>query len=92
MITYTEHLIALPEVPDYIASRGIIRPNACAVYRWARVGCHGARLETQLIANRMYTSKEALDRFFTASAGKAVAAAKPKSRGMTREEAEALCS
>ena len=99
MITYRETLIAMADVPDHLASRPMIgpatakqlRPQPAGVYRWAKHGVRGHRLETTLINNRMFTSVEALDRFFDRCAGSpAVKPPPPKSRGMTPEEIKRL--
>ena len=41
-------------------------PSRCTLFRWAFKGVRGARLETLLIGNRRFTSREAIGRFITA--------------------------
>lgn len=42
------------------------RPDVSTLYRWAKVGLHGVRLETIKIGGQTCTSLEALQRFFDA--------------------------
>ena len=39
-------------------------PAYSTVYRWTTVGVNGVRLEKQRVGKNIYTSFEALDRFF----------------------------
>lgn len=39
------------------------RPDRSTCYRWWLKGVRGAKLETLLIGNKRYTSREAIDRF-----------------------------
>jgi len=41
-----------------------ITPAYSTVYRWTTVGVNGVRLEKQRVGKNIYTSFEALDRFF----------------------------
>jgi hypothetical protein len=58
----TEHHIPLNETPERVPSR----PHVSTCWRWARRGVRGHKLETIVIGGRRYTSREALERFFTA--------------------------
>ena len=42
--------------------------HSSTVWRWARKGCRGVKLECRLLGGRFITSVEALDRFFEAQA------------------------
>ena len=44
------------------------RPSPCSVWRWARVGVRGVRLQYAMIGRRIVTSKPALSRFAAALA------------------------
>jgi hypothetical protein len=48
------------------AKRLPTRPHISALYRWAKEGLHGIRLETLRVGGTMCTSTEALQRFFSA--------------------------
>ena len=49
---------ATKHIPDH--------PHTSTLWRWARQGLMGVRLEYQRVGRRIYTSREALDRFFEA--------------------------
>ena len=55
-ITLSEAAKVLPEVNGR-------RPHAATVWRWARKGINGVRLETCRVGGRYVTSIEALERF-----------------------------
>ena len=42
------------------------RPSRCTLFRWAFKGVRGVKLETLLIGNQRFTSKEAIARFIAA--------------------------
>jgi hypothetical protein len=48
------------------ANRLPTRPHISALYRWAKEGLYGVRLETLRVGGKICTSIEALQRFFTA--------------------------
>jgi hypothetical protein len=62
IVSFTEAAEALPEI-----NGKAVHPSA--IWRWARKGIKGIRLETLRLGGRFLTSMEALDRF-----GKALAA------------------
>ena len=56
ILTFSEAANALPPI-------GGKRPHASTIWRWARKGCRGVRLEVRRLGGRFVTSIEALDRF-----------------------------
>jgi len=61
----TETVIALADVPVRLPQRrGGKKPHISCIYRWAKKGCKGIRLETIQIGGTSCTSTEALQRFF----------------------------
>ena len=47
------------------AGQSLPRPASfCSVYRWAVRGRNGIKLETIVVGNRRYTTRESLQRFF----------------------------
>lgn len=69
---HDEHLLTLAEAADSLPLVGGKRPHATAVWRWARRGVRGIKLETLCMGGRFLTSREALERF-----GRALAAVPP---------------
>ena len=61
IVTFSEATKVLPKVNGH-------RPHASTIWRWARKGVHGIRLETRRLGGRFVTSIEALDRFSEALA------------------------
>ena len=55
-----ESLINLTEATKHLFP---VKCSRATIERWVRRGSRGVRLETVLIANRRYTSKQALQRF-----------------------------
>ena len=55
-----ESLIDLTEATKYLFP---VKCSRATIERWVRRGSRGIRLETVLIANRRYTSKQAVQRF-----------------------------
>lgn len=61
---YDENLFPLIEAANHLPKRnGRKRPKA-TIYRWAQSGVSGVRLETIYVGGTMYTSAEAITRFF----------------------------
>jgi hypothetical protein len=59
-----ERLIPLTEVPDFIPSTTLGRRLSIAtVWRWAKFGVRGRRLESVKVGGSFYTSREAIARF-----------------------------
>lgn len=56
IVTFSEAAKALPKVNGR-------RPHASTIWRWARKGISGIRLETLRLGGRFVTSLEALERF-----------------------------
>ena len=62
-----EHLISLAEAARLLpARRAGKRPHVSCLYRWTTVGCRGVVLESVQIGGTRCTSREALERFFSA--------------------------
>lgn len=73
------------------------RPSPSTFHRWRMVGVANVRLETLLIANRCFTSRQALHRFFNKSSvakserlSKATSAGIAKAKRRRQEQAEDL--
>jgi len=64
-------MIALDEALPFADAARIIpgRPSRMTLHRWTHRGLRGVRLETLLIANRRYTSRQAIERFIAATNG-----------------------
>jgi hypothetical protein len=63
----SEDLWPLAELPDrHPPGRGGRKLHVSAGYRWATVGIDGIKLETCRCGGRLYTSTEALGRFWDA--------------------------
>lgn len=63
----SEELISLPEAASLVPGRGTGKTaDPKTLYRWADVGVRGVRLETIPAGTRLCTSREAMQRFFTA--------------------------
>ena len=56
IVTFSEAAAALPKINGR-------HPHTSSVWRWARKGVQGVRLETRRLGGRFVTSLEALDRF-----------------------------
>ena len=56
VLSFTEASKILPKVNGR-------RPHASTIWRWARKGCQGVRLEVRRLGGRFLTSREALERF-----------------------------
>ena len=64
---FCEQLLTLTKAARNIPSRTGHGLNPSTVWRWAKVGVRGVRLETVLVGGIRYTSREALTRFFARS-------------------------
>lgn len=64
----TEHTLTFAEAAKHLPPFNGKRVHPSTLWRWARRGCRGVRLETLRLGGRFVTSVEALDRF-----GKALA-------------------
>jgi hypothetical protein len=68
MIHSSENLIALSDTPAYISKlTGRKKQHVNTIYRWSQTGVAGVLLETLVIGDSRYTSKEALERFWADS-------------------------
>lgn len=66
MIPADERLLTLTESVAHLATRGVVR-SEMTLRHWAGRGVRGVRLETLHVGGRVYTSAEALQRFFEAT-------------------------
>lgn len=64
----TERIVTFTEAPDHLPRVGGKKIHSSAVWRWARKGIRGVRLECRRIGGRFVTSVEALERFTKALA------------------------
>jgi len=62
IITFSEAAKSLPAINGR-------KPHASTIWRWARKGVNGIRLETRRLGGRFVTSLEALERFSEKLAG-----------------------
>lgn len=67
-ISLDETVLTLPEAAAAIPTQNGKRPSVSTIWRWCRKGLRGIRLEYLRCGRRILTSREALDRFFTALA------------------------
>lgn len=96
-----ETVLTLSEAPKHLPRRGGKRVSISTVWRWARKGSQGVRLEYAKLGRSIYTSREALTRFSEAlavadrasveavSLPPAKAASKKRSAGPRESEVEA---
>ena len=63
-----ENLVTFSQASAILPRIGGKRPHVSTIWRWARKGCRGVKLETVRLGGRFLTSIEALERF-----GKALA-------------------
>ncbi len=55
----TERLLTLSEASALLPGR----PSICTIWRWRTKGARGRRLESCVLGAKVYTSREALQRF-----------------------------
>jgi hypothetical protein len=64
-IPLTEELRSIANAAKWLPTRRGDRPaHASSLFRWAKYGLRGVRLETIRVGGTLCTSKEALERFF----------------------------
>ncbi len=93
VVTFTEAAKLLPKMNGK-------RPHASSVWRWARKGVQGVRLESRRVGGRFVTSVEALERFTERLAAidlpdRSEPPSKPRTtraRALAVERAEAECA
>jgi len=87
-----EDLIPLRDAPRHLPSRANgKRLHVSAVYRWAKHGVKGIRLETVSIGGTTYTSAEALQRFADQlTARRSLHVEEPQTSSEARRRASAL--
>jgi hypothetical protein len=59
----SEHLIAVADAPSVIPGR----PHKGTVWRWVLNGIRGIKLESIVVGSKRFTSREAVDRFISAT-------------------------
>jgi Protein of unknown function (DUF1580) len=65
-ISMNESLVSLRDVPNHLpADPDGNQIDESSVYRWARIGVNGRKLETLRFGRKLFTSIEALERFGT---------------------------
>lgn len=64
----TEMVVRLTEATKILPPRNGKRIAICTLWRWCRKGLRGVRLEYVRIGRNIATSRQALNRFFTALA------------------------
>lgn len=61
----TEEMISLSQAASELPGRKFGRTTSrWTVYRWAKQGCRGQKLETVCVGGTLFTSRQALHRFF----------------------------
>ncbi|REK12638.1 MAG: DUF1580 domain-containing protein [Planctomycetota bacterium] len=60
-----EHLLTLAEAASLLPDR----PSIATLWRWRTRGAHGRRLESIVLGGKVYTSREAIQRFARQSGG-----------------------
>lgn len=83
-----ESLVTLPEASEIAPGA----PHLSTLRRWCSRGVRGCVLETVLVGGRRWTSREALERFFTdlSSLGESSPAPSPTRRLRAREVDKAV--
>lgn len=71
---HTEQIMGLKEARSIIPGN----PAPATLWRWRTRGVRGAKLETVVVGNRRYTSREAVSRFVEAMNGPRVGAQRDK--------------
>lgn len=97
-----EDIVSLTEAMKVLPRVNGKRPAVCTLWRWCRRGLRGVHLEYIRIGRGIATSRQALNRFFTALAEKDEPLASPpvvrqfprvtsRSRQLAIQEAERVC-
>ena len=83
-----ETLLSLPDAARALPKR----PHISTLHRWRLRGVRGVKLETCLIGGRRYTSREAVERFSTATTaaanGEPLPVRTPRQRQRSIKQAE----
>ena len=64
---HLEHLLTLSAAARSLPGRSGRGVHVSTIWRWSQRGIRGVRLETILVGGTRHTSREALQRFFTAT-------------------------
>jgi hypothetical protein len=64
----TEHVVTFGDAPKFLPRANGKRVNSAAIWRWARKGVKGIKLECWRLGGRFVTSIEAIERFSKALA------------------------
>ena len=59
-----EELVNVKTLPNILEPRNGKKVHLSAIYRWLKTGLSGVKLESVVIANERFTTKEALNRFW----------------------------
>jgi hypothetical protein len=79
--TFNEKLVSLTQAAKLLPHRRKgKRPDVATLYRWTTGGCRGIVLESIQVGGTRCTSREALQRFFTALTARAMDAPKSPTR------------
>lgn len=78
-----EDCISLSDAASWLPGK----PSLSTILRWSQRGYHGVRLEAFRRAGKMYTSREALERFFAKINAPSPVEAKPLQRRQREQEA-----
>lgn len=63
MISESENLVSLKDLPGFLEKRDGRKPSIGTVYRWISRGLNGCKLEVVYRAGRPFSSVEAIRRF-----------------------------
>ena len=61
----TEHVISMSQAAREVPTNP--RPNPATIWRWAKKGINGVKLESVNVGSRIFTSSQALTRFLEAT-------------------------
>jgi hypothetical protein len=83
-----ENIFPLADLPEHLPTRHGKKKHRSLGFRWRKPGLRGVRLETIRVGGCLYTSREALQRFFerlsaTDGVEKAAAPRTPAGRELT---------
>lgn len=65
MMLFDEDLLTLADATKILPKSNGKRPAVSTLWRWAVKGVSGIRLDTRKVGGRLFTSREALERFTT---------------------------
>ena len=59
----SEEVVSLPDASQLFP----VKPDPSTMWRWARIGCRGVKLESIKMGKNYYTSRQAVTRFLVAT-------------------------